>query len=409
MDIVSLDSPLPVESRCNPGAFSGNRGGCSSNTDCECHSLTNGQGICASIMISCSTLTPCEVDRSTCLRPNTVCIQNHRCSNRPVCYPKALADLAVCPSLPSTNQSIVTEPPLSIKICDQAIWNQPKRVPWLRYGFDLWIEYPEDIFIDKNQKVFMAGPGNHAVGQWELNATHGVIVAGGNGEGNANDELRRPTSVIVDVNGDLIICDSGNRRIVKWPMGSDRGETIIDKSTPNFTGCDKLIVSKSGTIFIRDAGRFLKWTSNITGNYIELIRNVSGGKSYFLSSSGDVYGVSEPNGIKKWALGDDTGVVVAGGSRRPGNQSNELYNPTAVIVNDEGTMYIFDNGNRRVLQWRAGATEGTVVAKYSDSINKVFGIHDGGLYYSLHSYANYVYHFPIDTSACGKLKYFLLD
>ncbi len=47
--------------------------------------------------------------------------------------------------------------------------------------------------------------------EWKKNAINGRIVAGGNGQGNRNDQLSCPTKVIVDRENDsLIISDHGN-------------------------------------------------------------------------------------------------------------------------------------------------------------------------------------------------------
>ena len=59
---------------------------------------------------------------------------------------------------------------------------------------------------------------NHRIVEWKNGAINGQIVAGGNGKGNRNDQLNCPTNVIVDKENDsLIICDYGNRRVVRWP------------------------------------------------------------------------------------------------------------------------------------------------------------------------------------------------
>ncbi|CAF2265886.1 unnamed protein product [Rotaria magnacalcarata] len=51
--------------------------------------------------------------------------------------------------------------------------------------------------------------------------THGQVVAGDNGQGNGLHQLDRPTDVLIDKETDsLIICDWGNRRVVRWSRRS---------------------------------------------------------------------------------------------------------------------------------------------------------------------------------------------
>ncbi|CAF4721632.1 unnamed protein product, partial [Rotaria socialis] len=63
------------------------------------------------------------------------------------------------------------------------------------------------------------------------NTTNGQIVAGGKGAGNGLHQLNGPTDVLIDKDTDsLIICDLGNRRVVRWPRrsGTAQGEVLID-------------------------------------------------------------------------------------------------------------------------------------------------------------------------------------
>ncbi|CAF4219532.1 unnamed protein product, partial [Rotaria magnacalcarata] len=61
--------------------------------------------------------------------------------------------------------------------------------------------------------------------------TNGQVVAGGNGKGNRLNQLNGPSAVLIDEETDsLIICDFGNRRVVRWSRrsGITQGEILID-------------------------------------------------------------------------------------------------------------------------------------------------------------------------------------
>lgn len=66
--------------------------------------------------------------------------------------------------------------------------------------------------------------------------------------------------------------------------------------------------------------------------------------------------------IQRYRPGSNLGVTVAGFSPTSGGSRSELNNPTAVSVTPNGTMFILDNQNFRVLRWDVGDQLGYVVA-----------------------------------------------
>ncbi|CAF4235331.1 unnamed protein product, partial [Rotaria sordida] len=61
--------------------------------------------------------------------------------------------------------------------------------------------------------------------------TNGKVVAGGNGKGDRLDQLNYPTGVLIDKEKDsFIICNGGNRRVVRWSRrsGTTQGEILVD-------------------------------------------------------------------------------------------------------------------------------------------------------------------------------------
>ena len=64
--------------------------------------------------------------------------------------------------------------------------------------------------------------------------------------------------------------------------------------------------------------------------------------------------------IVEWRIGASTGTVIAGG----GGKGNPLSYPTDVLIDNEtNSLFICDRGNRRVLQWSRlpGTTQGEVI------------------------------------------------
>ncbi|CAF2217862.1 unnamed protein product, partial [Rotaria magnacalcarata] len=81
---------------------------------------------------------------------------------------------------------------------------------------------PEGLFVDDNQTVVIADFKNHRIIQWKKDDTmNGQVVAGGKDQGNGLHQLNRPTDVLIDKETDsLIICDWGNPRVVRWSRRS---------------------------------------------------------------------------------------------------------------------------------------------------------------------------------------------
>ncbi|CAF2088346.1 unnamed protein product, partial [Rotaria magnacalcarata] len=84
--------------------------------------------------------------------------------------------------------------------------------------------HPQGLFVDddNDQTVVIADWWNHRIIQWTNGDTmNGQVVAGGKGEGNGLNQLNIPTHALIDKETDsLIICDYGNRRVVRWSRRS---------------------------------------------------------------------------------------------------------------------------------------------------------------------------------------------
>lgn len=63
-----------------------------------------------------------------------------------------------------------------------------------------------------------------------------------------------------------------------------------------------------------------------------------------------------------YSIGSYTAATVAGFSLGSGTSRSELYYPTAISVKPNGTMFILDRSNSRVLRWQMGDTLGYVIA-----------------------------------------------
>lgn len=182
------------------------------------------------------------------------------------------------------------------------------------------LKWPSSIHVDDdNRCIYIADYGNHRVLQWKYDAKNAHVVAGGNGHGNRSDQLYYPFGVSVDRKRDsLIICDCGNRRVVRWPrQNGTNGQTIISD-----IDCSNLTIDHHGDLYVSD---------------------------------------SEKHEVRRYKIGETNGTIVAGGNGQ-GSRLDQLENPSFIFVDQDCSVYVSDSNNHRLMKWFNGAKEGIVVA-----------------------------------------------
>ena len=180
--------------------------------------------------------------------------------------------------------------------------------------------YPCGLHIDDdNQSIVIADRWNHRIMEWKMGASHGKVIAGGRGKGNRLDQLYYPIDVLIDKEtNSLFIADRDNRRVLRWSRRQEttQGEVIVDN-----IDCYGLAIDHRRYLYVSDYGK---------------------------------------NEIRRYRIGDKNGIVVAGGNGQ-GNELNQLNCPTYLFVDEEQAVYVSDNDNHRVIQWNKDAKEGMVM------------------------------------------------
>ncbi|CAF0908316.1 unnamed protein product [Adineta steineri] len=182
------------------------------------------------------------------------------------------------------------------------------------------LDAPSGIYVDDDdQSIYIADTDNHRIVRWKFGANNGEIVAGGNVSGNEKYQLKQPTDVILDQEKKyLIICDTGNFRLIKWSRQNSQDQEILIP----FILCFALAIDNNGDFYISD------WLNN------KVIR---------------------------WQEGNKEDILVAGGNGK-GNSFNQLDQAKQIFVDKYHSVYVADFGNDRVMKWTKNATEGILVA-----------------------------------------------
>jgi sugar lactone lactonase YvrE len=92
--------------------------------------------------------------------------------------------------------------------------------------------HPRQIFVDKDKSVFVSDCHNHRVMKWMKNATEGVVAAGGQGQGNSSIQLSSPSGIFVDRTGSLYVVDQENHRVMRWLKDAKEGDVILGGNGP---------------------------------------------------------------------------------------------------------------------------------------------------------------------------------
>ena len=71
--------------------------------------------------------------------------------------------------------------------------------------------WPHGLDIDDdNQSIVIADWRNNRIVEWKMGASHGKVIAGGQGQGNRLDQLNHPIDVLIDKEtNSLFIADGG--------------------------------------------------------------------------------------------------------------------------------------------------------------------------------------------------------
>ncbi|CAF4040279.1 unnamed protein product [Rotaria sordida] len=206
----------------------------------------------------------------------------------------------------------------------------------------------------------------HPNARWQQN---GLTVAGVNGQGNGIEQLSYPLGLYVDDNETIYVADQSNHRIVQWKWDARSGQVVAggngqgNKAHQLYNPFDVIIDKEKDSLIIcdRSNARVVRWPRR-NGTSGETIISKIYCVSLTMDENGSLY-VTD-NGkyeVRRYRRGESQGTLVAGGNGQ-GNRLDQLSNPHYVFVDRDHSVYVSDLGNNRVMKWKEHAKEGIVVA-----------------------------------------------
>ncbi|CAF4681758.1 unnamed protein product, partial [Rotaria sp. Silwood2] len=206
----------------------------------------------------------------------------------------------------------------------------------------------------------------HPNARWQQN---GITVAGGNRQGNGINQLSNPWGLYVDDDQNVYVADQSNHRIVEWKWGATSGQVVAGGNGQG-SGAHQLsypydvIVDKErDSLIICDCsnGRVVRWPRRNGTSGETIISNIVC-MGLTMDENGSLYVIDEgKHEVRRYRRGESQGTVVAGGNGS-GNRLDPLSYPRYVFVDRDHSVYVSDRGNDRVMKWVEGAKQGIAVA-----------------------------------------------
>ena len=82
-------------------------------------------------------------------------------------------------------------------------------------------DHPQGLFVDHLHNIYVADEGNDRIVRWSEGSKEGIIVVGGNGEGEQANQFNIVRSLSFDRQGNLYVADRNNHRIQKFLLDSN--------------------------------------------------------------------------------------------------------------------------------------------------------------------------------------------
>ncbi|CAF3716204.1 unnamed protein product [Rotaria sp. Silwood1] len=194
-----------------------------------------------------------------------------------------------------------------------------------------YLQNPSRILIDVNGNMYITDTGNHRILSWSSGSSSGVMIAGTGVGGSSNNQLRTPYGIARDINSDkLYIADYSNSRIMLYLSGASSGTVIAGGNGPG-TNATQL--------------------KNPVGLYFDSLSN-----SLVIANHAAC-------NILRWVIGETSWTLLAGSiNGTVGNTSTLMNLPVDITFDPMGNMYVADRNNHRIQLFMVGQSDGITIA-----------------------------------------------
>ena len=82
------------------------------------------------------------------------------------------------------------------------------------------------LAIDHQRYLYVSDTEKDEVRRYTIGDKNGIVVAGGNGQGNQLNQLNCPTYLFVDEEQAVYVSDTYNHRVMKWNKDANQGIVV---------------------------------------------------------------------------------------------------------------------------------------------------------------------------------------
>jgi DNA-binding beta-propeller fold protein YncE len=180
------------------------------------------------------------------------------------------------------------------------------------------------LAMDSYGYLYVSDLNRHEVKRWKIGETNGIVVAGGNGQGNRLDQLNSPYHIFVDQENSVYVSDGNNHRVMKWMEGGKEGVVVAGgqnagNSLTQLNSPRGVVVDQLGTVYVADYSNYR---------------------------------------VMRWLKGATQGSVVVGGAGA-GAQSNQFNSCWSLSFDRDGNLYAADLNNHRVQKFNIDPNSNT--------------------------------------------------
>jgi sugar lactone lactonase YvrE len=178
------------------------------------------------------------------------------------------------------------------------------------------------LVMDDQRLLYVSDWKKNEVRRFRMGETEGIVVAGGNEQGDRLNQLSFPTYLSVDREQSVYVSDSHNNRVMKWMKDATEGIVVAG-----------------------DRGESHDLTQ------------MNGPQGLFVDSMGTVYVADRRNHrVLRWCKGVTQGDIIIGGNEG-GEKANQLYMPEDLSFDRHGNLYVVDWGNNRAQKYSIQETK----------------------------------------------------
>jgi len=227
------------------------------------------------------------------------------------------------------------------------------------------LNFPTGVAVDAQGRLYVADAGNNRVLEYTAPLTSDMAANGVFGQGGSFTttavlpvtaaSLRGPFGVALDTQGRLYVTDNGNNRVLGYdtPLTSTTAQRVFGQggsfttNTANqgglgpasLKGPTGVALDTQGHLYVADweNNRVLEYTTPLTSTTADQVF----GQPNFTSGNYNITGIVTPS-------------------------ANSLYRPLGVAVEAQGSLYVADSFNMRVLEYDTPLTTDTTA-------DRVFG------------------------------------